>query len=52
MCSSDLSGTMLPWAVEQIDLERERAEQEREQKERLMDYVRSQGIDPNNLPSI
>ena len=46
----DESGTMLPWAVEQINLERQRAEQEREQKERLMDYVRSQGIDPDNLP--
>lgn len=52
------SGTMLPWAVEQIDLERQRAEQERqraeqerEQKERLMAYLRSQGIDPDNLPS-
>ena len=63
---------MLPWAVEQIDFERQRAEQERQraeqehqraeqehqraeqerqQKERLMDYIRSQGIDPDNLPS-
>jgi hypothetical protein len=55
----DESGTMLPWAIEQIELERQRAEQadqraeqERQQKERLMDYVRSQGIDPDNLPSI
>jgi hypothetical protein len=54
----DESGVMLPWAVEQIDLERQRAEQERQpaeqerqQKERLMDYLRSQGIDPNNLPA-
>jgi hypothetical protein len=36
-------GNLLPWAVEQI-------EQERQQKERLMAYLRSQGIDPNNLP--
>ncbi len=54
----DESGAMLPWAVEQIDLERQRteqerqrAEQERQQKERLMNYLRSQGIDPDNLPS-
>ena len=48
----DESGIMLPWAVEQIELERQRTEQERQQKERLMDYIRSQGIDPDNLPSI
>ena len=49
---------MLPWAVEQIEQERQRAEQERQraeqerqQKERLMAYLRSQGIDPDNLPA-
>jgi Putative restriction endonuclease len=47
----DESGNLLPWAVEQIEQERQRAEQEREQKERLMAYVRSQGIDPDNLPA-
>jgi dipeptidyl aminopeptidase/acylaminoacyl peptidase len=61
----DESGTMLPWAVEQIEQERQRAEQERQRAEqerqraeqerqraeRLMDYLRSQGIDPDNLPS-
>ncbi|NJR32733.1 MAG: hypothetical protein HC778_07860 [Chamaesiphon sp. CSU_1_12] len=60
----DESGTMLPWAVEQIEQERQRAEQERQraeqesqraeqerqQKELLMAYLRSQGIDPNSLP--
>jgi hypothetical protein len=38
---------MLPWAVKQIEQERQRAE-------RLMAYIayiRSQGIDPDNLPS-
>ncbi|WP_295613369.1 Uma2 family endonuclease [Chamaesiphon sp. GL140_3_metabinner_50] len=40
----DESGTMLPWAVEQIEQERQRAE-------RLIAYLRSQGIDPDNLPS-
>jgi Uma2 family endonuclease len=47
----DEAGTLLPWAVEQIERECKRAEREREQKERLMDYIRSQGIDPENLPS-
>jgi Uma2 family endonuclease len=46
----DKSGTMLPWAVEQIDRERQRAEQERQRAERLTAYLRSQGIDPDNLP--
>ncbi|GAX35726.1 hypothetical protein NIES3585_17440 [Nodularia sp. NIES-3585] len=39
----DQEGNLLPWAVEQL-------EQERQQKELLMAYLRSQGIDPNNLP--
>jgi Putative restriction endonuclease len=47
----DESGTILPWAVEQIEQERQLAEQERQQKERLVAYLRSQGIDPDNLPS-
>ncbi len=55
----DEAGTILPWAVEQIEVERHRAEQEHqraeqecEKNERLMAYLRSQGIDPDNLPSI
>ena len=47
----DESGTMLPWAVEQIEQERQRAEQERQRAEQLVAYLRSQGIDPDNLPS-
>ncbi|MBE9198260.1 MULTISPECIES: Uma2 family endonuclease [unclassified Nodularia (in: cyanobacteria)] len=39
----DQEGNLLPWAVELI-------EQERQEKERLMAYLRSQNIDPNNLP--
>ncbi|MBO3457799.1 Uma2 family endonuclease [Aetokthonos hydrillicola Thurmond2011] len=39
----DKSGNLLPWAVEQI-------EQERQEKQRLIAYLQSQGIDPNNLP--
>ena len=47
----DESGTMLPWAVERIEQECQRTEQERQQKEKLIAYLRSQGIDPDNLPS-
>ncbi|WP_230967954.1 Uma2 family endonuclease [Nostoc sp. WHI] len=39
----DTAGNLLPWAVEQIA-------QERQQKERLIAYLQSQGVDPNNLP--
>ncbi|WP_414527695.1 Uma2 family endonuclease [Nodularia chucula] len=53
----DEEGNLLPWAVERVEKERQRAEkerqraeQERQEKERLMAYLRSQGIDPDNLP--
>ncbi|MFQ4142135.1 Uma2 family endonuclease [Chlorogloeopsis sp. ULAP02] len=53
----DQAGNLLPWAVEVIEQERQRAEQERQraeqecqQKEKLIAYLQSQGIDPNNLP--
>jgi hypothetical protein len=48
----DKDGNLLPWAVEKIEQERQRAEQEREEKERLIAYLRSQGIDPDNLPNL
>ncbi|NJL10851.1 MAG: hypothetical protein HC908_13635, partial [Calothrix sp. SM1_7_51] len=32
--------------------ESQRAEQESQQKERLANYLRSQGIDPDNLPEV
>ena len=48
----DEAGNLLPWAVEKVEIERQRAEQERQQKERLIAYLQSQGIDPNNLPPI
>ncbi|HLP91820.1 MAG TPA: Uma2 family endonuclease [Nostocaceae cyanobacterium] len=47
----DKAGNLLPWAVEQIEQERQRTEKERREKERLIAYLQSQGIDPNNLPS-
>jgi Uma2 family endonuclease len=61
----DEAGNLLPWGVERVEQERQRAEQERQradqesqraeqerqQKERLIAYLQSQGIDPDNLPS-
>jgi len=46
----DKVGNLLPWAVEMIEIERQRAEVERQQKERLIAFLQSQRIDPNNLP--
>lgn len=40
---------LLPWAVELIEEERQRAEAERQQKQKLMDYLRSQGVDLDDL---
>jgi Uma2 family endonuclease len=45
------AGELLPWSVEMINQERQKAEQERREKERLRDYLKSQGIDPDNLPT-
>ncbi|NET02575.1 MAG: hypothetical protein F6K61_18900 [Sphaerospermopsis sp. SIO1G1] len=42
---------LLLWSVEMINKERQKAEQERQEKERLRDYLKSQGIDPDNLPT-
>jgi Uma2 family endonuclease len=38
------AGNLLPWSVEKIA-------EERQEKERLIAYLKSQGIDPNNLPT-
>ncbi|MBD2021638.1 Uma2 family endonuclease [Leptolyngbya sp. FACHB-36] len=47
-------GTLIPLPEEaereRAEQERQRAEQERQAKERLESYLRSQGIDPNQLP--
>ena len=52
----DKAGNLLPWAMEQIEQERQRAEQEhqraeqeRQRAEKLAEYLRSQGVDPNSL---
>ena len=42
-------GELLPWAVEQIEQERQRAEQERQRAERLAELLRSQGINPAQI---
>jgi hypothetical protein len=36
---------------QRAEQESQRAEQERQQKERLATYLKSQGIDPDNLPT-
>jgi outer membrane protein OmpA-like peptidoglycan-associated protein len=35
---------------EQLRVERQRAEVQQQRAERLAEYLRSQGIDPDNLP--
>jgi hypothetical protein len=59
----DAAGNLLLWAVEKVqqersradqerdraDQERSRADQERDRAERLAEYLRSQGIDPNAI---
>ena len=45
----DELGNILPWAIELIEQERDRAEQANERAEKLANYLRSQGIDPDEL---
>lgn len=49
-------GELIPLPEEaerqRAEQERQRAEQERQSKERLENYLRSQGIDPNQLPEL
>ncbi|NER48125.1 MAG: hypothetical protein F6J92_15785 [Symploca sp. SIO1A3] len=52
----DREGKLLPWGMERVEQERQRAEQERQRAEqerqraeRLADYLRSQGLDPEQL---
>lgn len=45
----DQQGNLLPWGVERIEQEKQRAEQEKQRAERLADYLRSQGLDPEQL---
>jgi Uma2 family endonuclease len=49
-------GVLIPFPEEaerqRAEQERQRAEQERQRAEKLEGYLRSQGIDPNNLPDL
>jgi Uma2 family endonuclease len=44
----DKEGNILPWAVEQLQEERLRAEQERLRAERLAEQLKALGVEPNN----
>lgn len=46
----DENGNLLLWGTERLDQERQRADQERQRAERLESYLRTQGIDPNQIP--
>jgi len=45
----DSNGNLLLWGAESLALERQRAEQERQRAEKLAAYLRSQGINPEEL---
>lgn len=45
----DATGNILPWAVELVEQERQRAEQEHQRAEKLAEYLRSQGINPDEI---
>ena len=45
----DEEGNLLLWGVERLEQERQRAEQERQRADRLAQYLRSQGIDPDEI---
>lgn len=46
----DATEQLLPWGIEQVEQERQRAEQERQRADRLADYLRAQGINPEEIP--
>ncbi len=45
----DEAGNLLLWSVEQLEQERQRAEQERQRADKLAAYLRSQGINPDDI---
>ncbi|CAD5963775.1 hypothetical protein PCC9214_03360 [Planktothrix tepida] len=45
----DEAGNILPWGVEKVEQERQRAEQERQRAEKLAEFLRSQGINPDEI---
>jgi hypothetical protein len=46
----DAERQILPWAIEQVEQEKQRAEQEKQRADRLAEMLRAQGIDPDALP--
>jgi hypothetical protein len=45
----DGDGTILPWATERLEQEKQRAEQEKQRADRLAEILRAQGIDPDSI---
>jgi len=45
----DEAGNLLLWGVEQLAAERQRADRERERAERLAEYLRARGINPDEI---
>ncbi len=45
----DEAGNLLLWGVEELAAERERADRERERAERLAEYLRDRGINPDEI---
>ncbi|MBF2067195.1 MAG: hypothetical protein IGS39_22685 [Calothrix sp. C42_A2020_038] len=50
LLAAALSEVLELLGTEGVEQEHQRAEQERQQKERLAEYLKSQGIDRDNLP--
>lgn len=46
----DENGNLLLWGTERLEQERQRADQERQRADRLESYLRSQGIEPDEIP--
>ena len=49
LCWWDEGGNLLLWGVEQLAAERQRADRERERAERLAEYLRDRGINPDEI---
>ncbi|MBE9143578.1 Uma2 family endonuclease [Planktothrix mougeotii] len=45
----DDAGNILPWGVEKVEQERQIAEQEHQRAEKLAEFLRSQGINPDEI---
>jgi hypothetical protein len=45
----DETGQLLPWGVELVEQEKQRAEEEKQRADRLAEIPRSQGIDPDAI---